>query len=918
MTRGDASPAALIGRDTETRALTERIDAAREGSGGAVLIRGAPGIGKTSVLEIARAHASATGHQVLSTTGVQSETHLPFAGLHQLLRPVSHDIDQLPASYAKALHSAFGLSDETVASPFLVALATLQLFAESAERAPLLLLVDDAQWLDGATAAALAFVARRLESDPIVLIAALRDGFQSSLLEAGIPELSVGTLTDAHAQALLEAHSPKIDTGLRGRVLLAAGGNPLALVELSTALRSTVDTDHGFWGSDLPLTTRLERAFADRLASLSPGARSFLRVAAADDRGLISELLTAATKLKGHEVTLEAANDASAAGLLEVEGLEIRFRHPLMRSAIHQAMTIQERQATHAALAATLESDLDRSAWHRAAATVGADEQVVAELGAVADRARRRGAFGVVIQSADRAARFARDPRQRGTLLIRAASSAWIMGRASEVRRLIDGIDEEQLQGTDRLHLISLREAFGRSPWSGASKLREFIKAAEQLQDEGDIDRGIELLFLAARRCMWSNPDEETHKALVSAASRFRLSEDDSRVLLAMASPVEHGAAILDHLSDRTADSKTNLQEESLRLGRLAQVVGDFAEAERFLEAYLAYCRSQGALGALAVALVLQSWTKFQLGDWRNAGSMASEASRLAEETGQQCWTGLAKLASATLAAYRGDIAVAERLCADGERDLLPSGDNSELAMVHWARGAAARADGRHDEAFQHLSRIFEPSDAYDPRVHGWVLVDLVEAAVHSGHERDAGAIVRNLEPIAARSRSPLLGGALQFARAALFPDDHEAAFRADAELATWPFTRARLQLAYGVWLRRQRRVSDSRAPLRAARDAFDALGAVPWGERARQELRASGETSRRRAFALIDALSSQELQIAQLAAQGLSNKEIGQQLFVSHRTISTHLYRIFPKLGITARSQLPTALQGRSLEVSS
>src|SRR5262245_18662738 len=276
----------LIGREAESRVLTYRILAAKSGNGGALVVRGAPGIGKTSVLHAAKADALAAGLQVLTTTGIQSETRLPFAGLHQLLGPVLRDVDRLPVTYGKALQSAFGLIDDPVSGSHLVAMSMLQLLGESAERGPIALFVDDAQWLDGSTAEALAFVARRLESDPVVLIAALRDGFDSPLLGAGISELRLEALTDAHAEALLDARAPRLERGLRDHVLRAAAGNPLALVELSTALHSEVEVDRVFGESELPLTARLERAFADRLSGLSHDARRLLHVAAADGRGL--------------------------------------------------------------------------------------------------------------------------------------------------------------------------------------------------------------------------------------------------------------------------------------------------------------------------------------------------------------------------------------------------------------------------------------------------------------------------------------------------------------------------------------------------------------------------------------------------------------------------------------------------------
>jgi len=901
----------LIGREIESKWLTDGVDDARNGGGNAFVLRGAPGIGKTALLQVARTHASAAGLQVLTTTGVQSEAHLPFAGLHQLLRPILHDIERLPAPYASALRSAFGLSDESVTSPFLSAMSILQLLGECAERAPLLLLVDDAQWLDASTASALAFVARRLESDPVLMIASIRDGFGSPLLEAGIEERAIDALTDAHARNLLDQRDPDLDPVLRERILRHSAGNPLALVELLTAHRS-VDASRWFESSDVPLTTRLERAFADRLPSLSHEARDFLRIASADGRGQVAEMVTAASQLAGEEITLAAVTEAITAGLVEVEGSEIRFRHPLMRSAIYQAMTLEKRRATHAALAATLEGDPDRRAWHRASATLGTDAEVVRDLEDVALRAHRRGAVGVSIQALDRASQMTESPQLRNTHLARAAIYSMTLGRASDVLRFLDTIDDEHVPASERPSVVTMRESYGRGTWSGTSRIAEFIETADQLRAEGNIERGLTVLFVIANRCWWSNPDEATRAALVAALDRFAVARDDPRVIavLAMASPVEHGAFVLEQLAGRSAGTGGPADQQ---LGLAAHAVGDFVRAEGHIAARAQFLRTRGLLGALVSSLLKLAWTKIQLGDWRGAGSLAGEAERLAEETGQLDLAAAARLATGTIAAYRGEIALAERLAAEGERALWTSIANPQLAMVQWTRGAAALADGRYDEAWQQLGRIFDRTDhAHHPHVRSWVLVDLVEAAVHSGNAADALVIVHELDAVAARTGSPLLVAALQFAGSVLAPDSNDGAFNADG---TWPFMRARHQLAHGIRLRRQRRSAEARPLLRSARDTFDLLGAASWSERARKELRASGETSRQRSSDLVDALSPQELQIAQMAAAGMSNKEIGQQLFLSHRTVGSHLYRAFPKLGITARSHLAAALKDRSSE---
>jgi DNA-binding CsgD family transcriptional regulator/tetratricopeptide (TPR) repeat protein len=923
MRSADKQAVGLIGRDREVQALTERIDAASGPGGGALLLRGAAGIGKSSLLQAARAHAAAKGFQILTTTGVQSESRLPFAGLHQLLRPILHQVDRLPDSYGKAMRVAFGLSDEAIQSPYLIALSILHLLGDCAESAPVLLILDDAHWLDHSTAEALAFVARRLESDPIVLIPALRDGFESPFLNARIPELRVEALSDEDAALLLHARSPKVTPMLRDRILTEAAGNPLALVELPIALAAKADAAMASSTAHLPLTDRLERAFADRLSSLTPGTRSLVQVAASDDSGGLAQLLIAASKLGGHEISLEAAAEARVAGLVEIDGDHLRFRHPLMRSAIHQAMSLEERHAAHGALAATLDDDPDRRAWHQAAAVVGKNESIAASLESIASRAQRRGATGVALQAMERAAQLADDPARRGNRLLRAASYAQILGWHSEVVRLLKEIDDRELDPLDRPGAAWIREVTAQKPRSGSSLITSFFEIADTMRTEGDVPRGLSALLTIAFRCWWSNPDEPTRANMLAVVERFALPESDPRLIyiLALASPSERGAVVVERLQRLWTDLHHDLGAESMLLGSAAMAVGDFVHAELFIDHSINYCRNHGLLGVLPSKLGLQPWIKIQRGDWKQAGSLASEAGRLAEEIGQTNWTTMADLAAATIAAYRGEIAAAEKLVAACDKVLLPFGAISMLALVQYARGAAALADGRNEEAYQHLRRIFDAADsAYHPHIRSWALVDLVEAAVYSGHEDEASAFVRELDAVAARTRSPLLQAALEFAHPVLAPHEHEAAFQATfgPGLGSWPFIRARLQLAHGIWLRRQRRAADSRTPLRAARDAFDALGAVPWGERARQELRASGETSRRRTYDLSEALSPQELQIAQLAAAGLSNKEIGQQLFLSHRTVGSHLYRIFPKLGITARSHLSAALQSRSAQPSS
>jgi DNA-binding CsgD family transcriptional regulator len=699
-------------------------------------------------------------------------------------------------------------------------------------------------------------------------------------------------------------------------MLRDAVGNPLALVELPAALSTHIGPLSAT--ATLPLTNRLERAFTDRLASLTPEARGLLHVAATDENCSLSELLSAASRLVGRQVALEAATEAGDAALVMIEDQRLLFRHPLMRSAIQQAMSLRERQTAHAALADTLEDNPDRRVWHRAGAELGNSEHLAADLEGAARRAADSGGNAVAFRTMERAARMTEDPKRRGARLIRAAYYAYSLGWLGDMRRLIEGISDLDLVPTDRTELAWLREVLLHDSWSGPMMITSFAEIADRQRAEGEVDRGLQTLLRIAVRCWWSNPDAEARAHMIEVAERFPVQETDADLLavLALAEPVARGATVMDRLARRWSERDRDNRGAWLSLGMAAFSVGDFVHAERFFEGQIARCRARGYLGALVHGLASQAWTKLHRGDWKHAASLASEAKRLADETGMIVWDTAADLASATVAAYRGEIETANTLAVSGERALLPRSANPMLAMVQLPRGVAALAAGRFDEAYHQLRRIFDPNEnAWHPHVRSWALVDLVEAAVHSGHDQEAVGFVKELESVATRSRWPYLQAALEYARPVLAQEADDAAFQAGlrSQCADWPFMRARLQLAYGVWLRRQRRSADARAPLRAARDAFDALGAMPWGERARQELRASGETSRRRSYDLTDALSPQELQIAKLAAAGLSNKEIGQQVFLSHRTVASHLYRTFPKLGITARSHLRAALEGDS-----
>lgn len=903
----------LFGRESEVRYLTDLVGRVRD-RGGAVVVRGEAGIGKSALLAEVSRSAAAEGMRVLGAAGVESEARLAFAGLHQLLRPILPLQDGLAVLQRDAVRAAFGMTNAVAPDLFLIALAALNLVAEAATQGPVLLVVEDAHWLDRASADVLAFVARRLESDPVVLLAAVRDGHPSSFDDAGLPELRLRRLDDGPASALLASHAPALRPAVRERLLGEASGNPLALVELPIALGS-LDAGAVLPSRWLPLTARLEYAFAARVSGLPERTRTLLLVAALNDVPSLSETLDAASLILGNEVGVADLAPAVTAGLVEADVAEVWFRHPLMRSAIRYRAGVPERLAAHAALATLLADDEGRRVWHRAASSDRPDEVVAAELEAAAGHALRRGGVVSAVAALEHAARLSGDPARRAERLLRAADLAVELGRKEVVMRLLNAVEPLELSSQQRARIVWIRESFDDGMRDTTEGARMLATLAETVAADGDIDLAIRILWGAALRCFWSEPGVEARQRIVAVAESMPVDESDARLLaiLAYAAPIERGAAVNERLRRLATQGGRDAQTDRL-LGTAAVLVGAFDLAETLSAASVAGLRAQGRLGLLARALGAQAWSAVHLVDVAVAIPVSEEAGRLARETSQPFLYGIVRAAEATLAALRGEQDRVEALTAEAERVGLPVGARPVLATVQLARGIAALGAGRFAEACAHLLRMHDSADpAYQVAFRCYALAELADAAVHCGQRDAVLGILEEMESVALRTSAPSLHAGLRLARALLADDaDAEPLFRqaCDAELSRWPFMRAHAQLAYGEWLRRRRRMSESRSPLRAARDTFDALGTGPWSGRARQELRAAGEASDSQAPLVRDRLTPQELQIVQMAADGLTNREIGERLYLSHRTVSSHLHRVFPKLGVTSRSELGAALR--------
>lgn len=908
MSSGAKDEEPLLGRETELAALIALLeDVAVQGS--ALLLSGPPGIGKSRLLGEAARSARERGFTVLSATGVESEAHLPFAGLHQLLRPVRDRAAQLLPGQRAALDSAFGITDGAPPEFFAIAMAVLDLLSEVAAEQPLLVLAEDAHWLDRSSAEVLAFLARRIQSDPIVLVAAVRDGYPSPLTDAGLPERRIGALGRELSEQLLDANAPELPQAERNRILEEASGNPLALIELPLTAEPASLPHPGL----VPLTVRLERAFAARVADQPEDTRLLLLVAALDDGDDLGEVLRAGSLLAGRALRPDQLEPAAAAAIVELGLRTVRFRHPLIRSAVNQSNSVSARIRAHEALAEVLIDQPDRRVWHRAAMISGEHEDVAVELEEAAGRSRERGAIGVAISALRRAGELS-GKGTGGRRLLAAASLAFELGRPDLVVPLLREVESFELGALEHARITWLEEMVTTLPLGDAARFGELIAAAARAGEAGDTELQIDLLWLVASRSWWVDPGPDARRLLIEATSRLGDAEaTDPRVfsIYAYADPFGHAPQVLARL--RAAPRERRDTEMARHFGPAALVVGAFDLGVDFLAAAVDGLRDEGRLGYLPRMLTLYSCMAARLGDWDAAIPAAAEARRLGEELGEAHWEAAATTVVSLIAGMRGDEAAAERLADEAEEVAAAAGANITVAFAQFGRVVAALGAGRDADALAAARRVFDPADAaYHPYIACWLIGDLAEAAARLDRTREGRERVAEVTAATGEDPGVWIALGLRHARAVL-ADDEEAEARfleaLDRDLSRWPFQRARTELAYGQWLRRQRRIADSRPRLRNARDAFDKLGCEEWGNRARRELRASGEASRRRVPEARDQLTAQELQIARLAAEGLSNREIGQKLFLSHRTIGTHLYRIFPKLGISSRGELAAAL---------
>jgi DNA-binding CsgD family transcriptional regulator len=891
----------LLGRDPERALISGLLDGANA-HGVVLVIHGTPGIGKSALLEWAAATAGA-GFQILRAVGATAEFGFPFAALHQIVRPVLSHSARLPRHRREALDVAFGKKSDSPPDLFSVAMAALDLIAEAAARKPVLLLADDVHRMDPSSQQALAFVARRISSDRIVLLATHRDGQEGSLTDPPFASIDLAPLDHASAAEIVDRAANVLDARTRTLILEVAGGNPLALLELPrtvTAADDATDTDR------LPLTRRLDRSFAARIGDLDATTRTALNLAALNDSDDLAEII-AATELLAGTATPAVLGPAISAGLISVDGIAVRFEHPLIRSSIYQRLSPSTRQAGHNALARVLHGSPERALWHRAAAALHPDSALAAGLEQSADRALQRGATSNAVYALERSVQLSAESHDRRRRIFRAAALGYAAGSTAQADRLRATYRALIGDDADRLRYEWLYELSGTDR-GGEQRVSVLVELADQAHAVDDDNLAIQFLRAAAERCWNFCPDRPVGKTVIAAADRLAVADAPARAaLLAYGAPLESADEVLEIIASVKASDRG--ATTTYQLGHAAACVGAFDVSETLLTQAVDTLRSEGRLHTLGTALVLLSWSALRLGRWSTAVSAAEEGGRLCAETDQPFWHACALAAHAAVAAQRGDFATANDLIQAAEQVASAHHFAAAGAVILVARAMMASGQGQYERAFAYLARLHDPSDSAHHPVHGlWSLASLAEAAAMCGEAEAARRILAALRPDVRVTHSPAGQVNLTCAEAVLAAEGEvesrlREAIRSD--LATWPIERNRLLLTYGTWLRRHRRARESRDYLREARDGFERLGARPWAERAREELRAAGERSNLPVADAWDALSPQEIQIASMVIQGLTNREVGERLFISHRTVGSHLYRMFPKLGISSRSEL-------------
>ena len=910
---GPGRQTSLLGRGDECRLLEGLLADVRRGEGRSVVLRGEAGIGKTALLQ--HLIESASDMTVLRAVGVESEMELAYASLHQLCAPLLERIEGLPAPQREALLVVFGVTGGAPPDRFLVGLGVLSLLSEVAEERPLLCVVDDAQWLDEASALTLAFVARRLLAEPVGIVFAAREPGEELQLLSG---LEVRGLSNGDARALLgTAVQVILDERVRERIIAETHGNPLALLELPRGLTGT-QLAVGFGLMDAQaLPGRIEESFIRRLATLSGDARRLLLLAAAEPVGDPVLVWRAAEQLG---IGPAAADHAENEGLLAI-GERVIFRHPLVRSAAYRSAAVEDRRAVHLALAVATdrEADPDRRAWHLAAATAGPDEHVAAELERSAARAQGRGGVTAAAAFLKRSVALTLDPGRRADRCLAAAQAHLQAGAFDEALRLLASAEVASLDEVGRAHIELLRGQIAFASTWGGDALSLLLKAASQLESldpalarETYLDAWGAAMF--AGRFARAGALHEVSRAAIAAPPPTSAPRASDLLLDGLSVLVIQGRAAAAPTLSRAISAFANGElpvAEGLRWGWLATAAAltlwDEEAHTKLIFQLLQSVRDAGLLVHLPIYLQQVGATAAQRGDFATAALRIAEASEGAEATG----TRLTRYAAVMLAGVRGNEAEACALIDVETRDASAVGQSIGVQTCQWASAILYNGLGRYEQALPEAQQASE--EAPELFVSGWALPELIEAAARTGNNRLAAEALERLVEATSAGESDWGLGVLGRSRALISQGEAaEVSYREAIERlgrSRLAPELARAHLVYGEWLRRENRRLDARTQLRIAHEMFTSIGMEAFAGRARTELQATGEHVRRHTFETRDDLTAQERQIAELARDGLSNPEIGARLFLSPRTVEWHLRHVFAKLDIGSRRELANAL---------
>lgn len=939
----------MYGREAEQAALDRLLAEAADGRSRALVLHGEAGIGKSTLLDYIADRAATQGMPVLRGLGVETEAELPYATLHLMLHSYQQQFDRLPGPQAAALRAAFGMADLPTGDRFLVGIAVLTLLSDLAEDGPLVVLVDDAQWIDQSSAGALLFAARRLDAEGVVMVFAGRGsgpGGPDSRL-AGLPELPVRRLDRTESAALLAGLQPELSPGVREQVVTEADGNPLALRELSAALTpeqraglrpavagtmaagsgAAVGTDPAA-GSGAPVdsggsgavgsgavpteygTGLVRQAFLDRIRALPESAALLLLVAAADDTGHLAVLTSAAQRLG---VGLDDLAPAEVSGLVRVADGAVSFRHPLIRSTAYDAAPIGRRLAVHRALADAFDArgDPDRRAWHLAASATGPDEAVASALERSAEQARVRGGYAAVAAAYQRAAELSPDPTHRVRRLAAAARAATAAGLPELAASLAGQAGPEAAEPLLRAELAMVRSALAhqQDDRTGGGELANAASAAA-----GQDPELAALLVLDAMAASWAANDLTATATVAEAVARMGEAAASHRFLASASAAAtqlaggELGQAV-PHLRELLAElggGNRSVWERAI-VTCWYDLLVPYSTAHHEAVALVRDCRAEGAIGLLPRALMYLARVLLRLGRYVDACTNGGEGLRIAEDTNQPHFAAHLRGILACVAAIEGE----QERCLELSDGLLAQGLTEKTGECLQALNLLDLGFGRHQEILTRWDRLAVGAARDTALGVVGTLPDYIEAAVRVGEVEMAAEPLHRLATWAESTEELSVAAVALRCQALLAPDPAAGELYEQAEKLhareDQPFERARTALLHGEWLRRRRQRSAARHRLRTALETFESLGAAPWARRARSELRASGQAlqSQDRGPGLLDRLTPQELQVVRLAAAGLSNRAIGAQLFLSPRTVGYHLYKAYPKLGVASRHEL-------------